>query len=200
MKAELDKDRLARACRLLAERLQQLGAPPLRLAVCGGSALLALNLVNRTTRDMDIVALLDADGQIRAPVPLPAVLLQAARDIAPLCALDEQWLNNGPSSGEGGLFQMGLPAGFAARLHRRDYGPQLAIYFADRRDQIFFKIYAATDRGGRHLTDLEALQPTAAELESAARWAMSLDVSENFRVLLKTMLRQIGHDQVAEKL
>lgn len=200
MKAGIDKEKLERAFSLLAERLRQLGAPPLRLAVCGGSALLALNLVSRTTRDVDIVALLDEHEQVVEPVPLPAALLQAAHDIAPLCALDEPWLNNGPTQGEGGLFQMGLPAGFAARLHRRDYGPQLTVYFTDRLDQIFFKIYAAVDQGGRHLTDLAALQPTAAELDAAARWAMTMDVSENFRMLLKTMVRQIGHDQVAENL
>ena len=200
MKLELDKEKLDRAFRLLAERLRQLAAPPLRLAVCGGSALLAQNIVSRTTRDVDIVALLDEHEQLMEPVPLPAALLQAARDIAPLCDLDEHWLNNGPSRGEGGLFQMGLPQGFTSRLQRHAYGDQLVIYFTGRRDQIFFKLYAAVDRGGRDLTDLAAFRPTAEEAEAAARWAMTNDVSENYRMLLIKLLRSIGYEQVAEKL
>ena len=200
MKLELDKAKLDRAFLLLAERLRQLGAPTMRLAVCGGSALLAMNIVSRTTKDVDIVALLDEHEQVMEPVPLPAVLLQAAHDIAPLCELGEHWLNNGPSRGAGGLFQMGLPPGFVARLQRHDYGASLAVYFTSRQDQIFFKIYAAVDRGGRDLTDLAALQPTAAETEAAARWAMTIDVSENYRMLLKNMLRKIGHEQVAESI
>lgn len=200
MNSYMDRDKLERAFSLLADRLRQLGAPHIRLAVCGGSALIATAIVSRTTRDVDVVALLDEHERLVAPVPLPDVLVQAARDITPLADLGENWLNNGPSRGEGGLFQMGLPPGFASRLVRRDYGDSLSIYFIGRLDQIYFKIYAGTDRGGRDLTDLAALNPTEEEVEAAARWAMTNDVSEPYRMLLKNMLRKIGYEQVAERI
>lgn len=129
MNEYMDKEKMERAFGLLDERLRQLDAPIIRLAVCGGSALIALNIVSRTTKDVDVVAMLDQNESLIEPVPLPEKLLQATRDIAPLCELSANWLNNGPSRGEGGLFQMGLPPGFASRLVRRDYGDHLSVYF-----------------------------------------------------------------------
>ncbi|OQW96963.1 MAG: hypothetical protein BWK77_03045 [Verrucomicrobia bacterium A1] len=200
MTSNLDREKLERTFSLLEERLRQLGAPRMRMAICGGSALIAMNIVSRTTKDVDIVALLDEHENLVEPIPLPEALLQAAQDIAPLSELDKNWLNNGPSRGEGGLFQMGLPPGFASRLIRRDYGEQLSVYFIGRLDQIYFKIYAGTDRGGRDLTDLTALHPTEHEAEAAARWAMTNDVSEPYRMLLKTMLRKLGYENVADRV
>ena len=114
--------------------------------------------------------------------------------------LPEDWLNNGPSRDEGGLFQMGLPEGFQERLHAQDYGAHLSVYFIDRLDQIHFKLYAAVDRGGYHITDLEALQPTEGELEQAARWTLTHDVSPGYLMLLKGLLESLGYGNVAEKL
>ena len=62
--------------------------------------------------------------------------------------LPEDWLNNGPSNGEGGLFRMGLPEGLAARLTWTTIGEKLALGFISRLDQIHFKLYAAVDQPG----------------------------------------------------
>ena len=94
--------------------------------------------------------------------------------------LQDNWLNNGPSRGEGGLFQLGLPGGLQERWHTRFYGSHLTVHFIDRLDQIHFKLYAAADRGGYHVEDLLALGPTSDELVTAARWATTHDVSECF--------------------
>ena len=97
-----------------------------------------------------------------------------ARDLG----LPTGWLNNGPSRGEGGLFQLGLPAGFVGRLTGKNYGSRLAVHFSGRWDQIHFKLYAAADqRDGTQLTDLKALDPSAAELGAAARWAITQQFS-----------------------
>ncbi len=48
------------------------------LAVVGGSALLALGLVSRATRDVDVLAIVEDRGLVSAQ-PLPAALLDAAR-------------------------------------------------------------------------------------------------------------------------
>ena len=197
----ISHDNIDQALSLLAGRLDLAQTDPVRLVICGGSALIAMGLRRRTTRDMDVVALLSAAREPTSPDPLPDSLLRAADQVARDLGLFEGWLNNGPSRGEGGLFQMGLPEGFVGRLTEKEYGPRLAIYFIGRLDQIHFKLYAAADqRDGTHLNDLKALHPTAAELEAAARWAMTHDVSEGFKMVLKELLTQLGHESVAERI
>lgn len=196
----MDKEKLERTFALLAERLHQMNAPHMRLAVCGGSALIAMSIVTRTTKDVDVVALLDEGENLIGPDPLPELLVQAARDIGPLLGLADNWLNNEPSRNEGGLFQLGLPSGFASRLVPRNYGEHLTIYFIGRLDQIHFKLYAAGDAGGRHLTDFANLKPTADEVEAAAHWSMTHDVSEGYRRTLKMLLKQMGYENVSERI
>jgi len=199
--SELDKALVERAFRLMGQRLQLEDAGTFHIVVCGGASPIAASLVSRTTRDVDVVALLDADGQLVSPDPLPEDLLDVAATVADDLALPANWLNNGPSRGIGGLFQMGLPEGLLARLSRRDYGPKLSVHFVGRLDQIFFKVYAAVDQGpGRHVADLTALQPTDSEMEAAARWAMTHDVSDGFRMVLKQMISVLGYSHVAEAL
>jgi hypothetical protein len=66
------------------------------IAVVGGSTLLALGLVTRTTRDVDVVALLDGDVLVSAQ-PLSAALLEAAGVVAADFDLPADWLNAGPA-------------------------------------------------------------------------------------------------------
>jgi len=201
MSNPISHDNIDQALSLLAGRLDLAQTDPVRLVICGGSALIAMSLRRRTTRDMDVVALLSAAQEPISPDPLPDFLLRAADQVSRDLGLFEGWLNNGPSRGEGGLFQMGLPEGFVGRLTEKEYGPRLAIYFIGRLDQIHFKLYAAADqRDGTHLNDLKALHPTAAELEAAARWAMTHDGSEGFKMVLKELLTQLGHESVAERI
>ena len=72
-------------------------------------------------------------------------------------------------------------------------GP-LAALGADRRDQIFFKLYAAVDQGPRskHFDDLRRLEPTVPELRAAAAWARTHDPSEGFLKELRGALRDLG--------
>ena len=201
MSEELTKETIERAFKLLSGRLDVMQSEAVGLVVCGGSALIATGLRQRTTQDADIVALMDAAGDLVSPAPLPPFLLDAAAQVARDLGLKENWLNNGPSHDEGGLFQMGLPAGFAGRLTQRVFGPRLTVYFIGRLDQIHFKLYAAADqRDPTHLDDLRALRPTDAELEAAARWAMTHDVSPGFRWVLQELLKEMGHESVAQNI
>jgi hypothetical protein len=160
-----------------------------------------MGLRQRTTRDVDVVALLNATNELASPDPLPEFLLTAAAQVARDLGLFDNWLNNEPSRGEGGLFQMGLPDGFVGRLTEKKFGSRLTVHFIGRLDRIHFKLYAAADqRDGTHLNDLKALHPNAAELETAARWAMTHDVSEGFRMILKELLTQLDHESVAKKI
>lgn len=168
--------------------------------VCGGSALICTEMATRTTKDVDIVALLNSNGALADPEPLPEELLDAASKVAEELNLPPDWVNNGPSSGPGGLFRMGLPAGLADRVMMRSFGEYLTVCFISRIDQVFLKLYAAVDCGGYHTEDLLSLNPTENELLEAARWTMTHDVSDGFRMVMTSFLMERGYESVAEKI
>ena len=189
------------ALRLLNGRLAIASAPTYTLVVCGGTALIATDLLQRATRDVDIVALVDESGKLMDPAPLPAPLISAAREVADDLRLPDDWLNNGPSSGDGGLFRLGLPRGLADRLSWRNFGEKLTVAFISRFDQIHFKLYAAVDQfGGYHATDLQALKPTDDELLAAAAWTRTHDPSEGYREGLRTFLKEFGYEHLSERI
>ncbi|NCC51213.1 MAG: hypothetical protein EOM20_08365 [Spartobacteria bacterium] len=192
----MDFDILDASLSLLEARLRIAGSEPLQLVVCGGSALVATRLVLRTTKDVDILAYIDAANQMQDPDPMPDVLVNAARVVAETLNLPEDWLNTGPAD----LFRMGLPDGFACRLIERKFGPILRVHFISRIDQIHFKLYASVDRGGYHIDDLMALKPTTKEMVQAAKWSTTHDVSEGYVMLLKNLLTQLGFDDATREL
>jgi hypothetical protein len=176
--------------RLLSALGEQLAALDQRfeLIVVGGSGLLALGLIKRATRDVDLIALRSGD-ELRKAKPLPASLEAARNRVARDFALPADWLNPGPTD----LLEFGLPDGFIDRLERRDYGDSLTVYFASRFDQIHFKLYALVDQGpGKHEADLRALSPTEEELVKAARWSRSHDPSEGYEQILREVLTHMG--------
>ena len=155
------------------------------LVVIGGSALLALGLVSRSTQDVDVVALLGSAGLDQA-LPLPKPLADACARVARDFGLPEDWLNSEASAD---MLRLGLPEGFTERLTCREYGPSLTVRYASRLDQIHFKLHATVDRGsGKHFADLRALEPREAELLTAARWTRTHDPSDGFRSVLTEVL------------
>jgi uncharacterized nucleotidyltransferase DUF6036 len=158
--------------------------------VVGGSGLLILGMIERSTRDVDLVAL-KKGSDLDNPAPLPGALKQARDRVARDFALPENWLNPGPAS----LLDFELPAGFLERMESRRYGDHLVVHFASRLDQIHFKLYAAVDAGpGKHSQDLEALSPTSEELLLAARWTRTHDPSPGFEEVLRDVLSHYGVD------
>ena len=185
--SDITPDKADELLRALGEQLAARGER-YELVVIGGSALLALGLVERTTKDVDIVALRSGDD-LEGAEPLPDGLRAAGDLVARDFSLPAKWLNAGPTE----LLEFGLPDGFAERLARRDYGPGLVVYFASRFDQIHFKLYAAVDQGpGKHEQDLRALAPTEAELVAAARWSRTQDPSEGYAQVLRGALKSFG--------
>jgi hypothetical protein len=173
----------------LAEQLQALGCH-LEIVVIGGSALTALGLVRRATRDVDLLAIAE-NGELRLAEPLPEALLAARAAVAADFGLAEDWLNAGPTD----LLRWGLPEGFMSRVVTRSYGTGLIVHFASRLDQIHFKLFAMVDQGGgRHEADLRALNPTQSELVAAARWSVTQDPSPGYRSVLVDALRVLGVD------
>ena len=189
------------ALRLLNGRLAIADAPKFNLVVCGGTALVAVELIIRATRDVDVVALADEHGELIDPAPWPEALQMAAKEVAEDLGLPPDWLNNGPSSGEGGLFRLGLPEGFADRLSWRNFGEKLAVAFISRIDQVHFKLYAAVDQfGSYHATDLLALTPTDDELLRAVDWTRTHDPSEGYLDAVKMFFREFGYAHLVERI
>jgi hypothetical protein len=154
----------------------------------GGGALQLLGLIVRPTRDIDVVGVVDETGVV--PLDrLPAELEHAIADTAAVFHLPATWFNAGPRS----LTELGLPDGALRRAHRRVWGG-LVRHLADRRDQIFFKLYAAVDQGPRskHFEDLQRLGATRDELRAAGEWTRTHDPSEAFATELRRALRDLG--------
>lgn len=188
----LAPDRIAELLSALDGRLA-LARTRFELVVIGGAGLTIIGLVDRPTRDVDVVALLDG-GVLRFAKPLPDVLIEARDAVAADFGVAEGWLNSGP----GDLLRWGLPEGFVGRLKRHEVGSALVLHVASRLDQIHFKLYAFVDQGsGRHEEDLRALEPTATELTAAARWTITQDPSEGYRQELLAALRYLGVEDVA---
>ena len=61
-------------------------------------------------------------------------------------------------------------------------------------------LLAAADRGGYHVSDLKALNPTTEELVAAAKWCLTQDTSEAFRMILKDMFNQLGWQNVSAQI
>lgn len=194
----MDDEKIIEALSLLGRVLEYEGGKPsgkISLIVCGGAALVARSLVQRVTKDVDVVALM-RNGELTSPDPLPASLLLAAEKVAVGMNLPKDWLNNGPSSGAGGLFQVGLPDGLEARLEEHSFGSSLSVFFVGRLDQICFKLYAAVDQmGSYHGQDLEKLEPSIDELKFAITWVKHHDSSEGFLMMLENYLTESGYEK-----
>src|SRR5215212_2403231 len=102
----LDQRSLGEALAAVGELLAHRGHQ-IEVVAIGGGSLLLLGLIERATKDLDLVALVDGDTLIK-PVPLPAALREAANDVARIMKLSPGWLNADPAS----LLDFGLPPGF----------------------------------------------------------------------------------------
>jgi hypothetical protein len=185
----INPSRLDPALAALGEQLTAAGADPVHLVVIGGSGLIAIDVIARPTRDVDVIAMVRDDELVTAE-PLPPAVVAAAALVARDFDLPPRWLNAGPTR----LLEIsGPPAGFEDRLIGRDYGPALRISFAGRVDQVHFKLYAAVGRSEpRDAADLRALEPTADELRAAARWARTRDMPGPIDDELARVLAQFG--------
>src|SRR5262245_34784292 len=139
------------------------------LVAVGGGALALVGLIERSTRDLDIVGVLQ-EGALAPAVELPAPLAEAVGDVARALDLSEDWVNGDPARRI-----RELPEGFLARCSRREFGP-LVVWLARRVDQIYLKLFAAVvERGGGvKWWGLVALDQCKVELLSEAQGVRKL--------------------------
>jgi Nucleotidyltransferase of unknown function (DUF6036) len=130
----------------------------LEATVVGGAALQLLGVIERVTKDCDVLY-----------PELPEVILIAAREFAGQNNLPKDWLNNGPSS-----LIRDLPSGWEGR--RRDIftGRALRLLSLGSEDLLRSKLYAYLDRG-IDLDDIRALKPSPADIEALIPWLQERD-------------------------
>ena len=195
----IEQNNIETIFKALDRQMEVHGGSPMGLVVCGGTALAMLGLVARTTKDVDVLATTIEKGEsisLHKIDKFPAWFDKAASAVQRDFGLPDEWINVGPTS----QVDSGLPVGFVIRLVKHSFGSCLTVYFISRIDQIHFKLYAAQDRGGYHITDLWALEPTEEELELASRWVLTQDVSAPFRSILVDFLQRHGYDDIVERL
>jgi len=167
------------------------------VVVVGGTALNLLGIVERATRDVDVIALGHAVAdsppfELSPADPPPEALSEVIRRVARDFALDDDWMNWDVAL----QWKTGMPPGFDKRIEWRQYSG-LWVGLAGRIDLIYLKLYAATDDIGptsRHYTDLLALRPTAQELAGASEWIRTQDPSPAVAQALEQVVRHVTED------
>jgi hypothetical protein len=166
----------------LGEHLKAAGASA-AIVVVGGSTLSFRGWVDRTTKDVDVIAQATIPGNsLRPAEPLPKPLVDAVERVARDFGLPADWLN----TVIGAQWDFGFPPGFAQEIEWREFGP-LVVGFAGRQSIIALKLFAAVDQGPEtvHVQDLVAMEPTSHELDQAADWVLSQDAGDAFPALLE---------------
>lgn len=183
-------DRALGAVGEILERRSQTAA----IVVVGGTALNLLGVVDRFTRDVDVIAIATpnpkgAPGHIRPPDPLPNALQEAVQTVSRDLRLPADWLNTTVAM----QWKTGLPPGFPTRVHWQRHAG-LWIGLAGRLDLIHLKLYAAADDVGpqsRHFQDLLALRPTFAELSQARDWIKTQDGSPEMAEIVDQVIAHV---------
>ena len=189
---ELHLQNLEKALQLLGKLLAIHKREPFWLVICGGSALLARQIISRSTHDVDVLALRDLEGGVDLAYPLPEALKQAARQVAEELDLEPNWLNSAASLHFPDLRL--LPASLWQELDTRVYSDFLKVSFVTRNGQILLKLYAALNRAqARDFDDLSALSPDSTETANALRWLLTKLPVLTHRDQLPALLTHLGH-------
>lgn len=160
----------------------------LEAVVVGGAALNLLGVVERETRDCDVM---DPD--------LPESIVAAARSFAEQQRarghdLANDWFNDGPSR-----LKHQLPEGWELRLQPAYNGRALELKTLGRLDLLRAKVFAFCDRSV-DLDDCIALAPTAAELEEIRPWVAYQDANPAWPEHVRTMLSELSAELRRQQL
>lgn len=183
---------LIAAFELLDDFLTEGKSAPVWLVVGGGSALLVQRLSPRQTKDVDVKALREWEGNIISAYPLPEAVKKAAGKVAIELRLDADWLN-GAASLHGVDLSL-LPPWFWQELDTREFGRNLKISFVGRKGLILLKLSAALDRDQRRdMEDLACLNPSRAETEELLSWLLRNLHETATHPKIPTLLHELGH-------
>ncbi len=124
-------DDVDRVLEIFAAALELEGVESLELVICGGVALRALGLVDRTTKDLAVLARV-FDGTDVGLEAIARPITRAAERVERQLALAPTWLDLNPLA----IQRLGLPEGLLDRATQtRNFGV-LTVRFISRYDQI----------------------------------------------------------------
>ncbi len=191
------KEEVHEALIVLGKQMALADAEDIRLLCCGGSGLCVLELITRSTKDVDALALI-VDGTTLKPIEgFSTEMEKAISQTADLLGLESDWLNGEASI----LLERGLPEGILERAggHARQYGPCLTVEFIDRLDQVALKLYAAMDilKGRRHVEDLVEMCPTEREIQHGLKWLGAWQSNDAFKKRLAFLVETMGFPELA---
>lgn len=129
--------------------------------IIGGAALIAMEVINRKTKDIDCLF-----------PEIPVEIKQASREFAaenPDLDLMDSWLNNGPAS-----LVNDRPEGWQDGVVTIFTGSSIVLQTLGRVDLLRTKLYAPCDRQ-EDWPDCIALAPTAEELSKCLAWVAERD-------------------------
>lgn len=161
-----------------------------QLVVVGGVALALGGFTDRTTLDVDVIALTDDDRKtLHSSDPLPEALQRSVHKVARDFGLANDWLNGAISA----QLPHGVPPALIEELTWRRFGG-LHIGLAGRRALIALKLFAAADQGPRskHASDLQALAPTREEWAEAAAWVKAQDRAPEFPGIVDGVVQHVS--------
>lgn len=130
------------------------------LILCGGSVLIVMDIVDRQTRDVDVIE-----------PELDSVLKDIAKKLATEFGLSENWLNNGPEQ-----LRRDLLKDWKKRIVPIFKGKALTLQALGREDLLATKLFAFCDRED-DWQDVLKLKPTKEELDRIFPWVMERDGS-----------------------
>lgn len=152
------------------------------LVVCGGGALLAVDVISRTTRDIDVIT-----------PELDPVLQKIAAEVGKRHGLEPGWLNNGPAS-----LARDLQQGWRERTTLIYRGRSLVMESLGRRDLLATKLFAFCDRDEQDLEDILQMRISWSEVAVWEDWLLERDASElwpgRVRARLTILKQRLGHE------
>lgn len=164
------------------------------IIIVGGASLNLLHLIERSTKDVDVVARAEKKGQrtefVRPdplPLPLREGILRVARDFG----LSEDWMNTQVAT----QWLHDLPEFLFRDIQWWKYG-SLDVGIVSRSTLIALKLHAAVDSDVEsvHYQDVLKLAPTDAELEEARDVVISQDTGREFPRLLDEVISRVQAD------
>lgn len=166
--------------RRLDEELRRIGEKR-ELVICGGAALIVSGVIERQTRDIDVLT-----------PEIDRVLEEIAEALAHEFGLAPNWLNNGPAS-----LAKDLSEGWKNRTTKLFVGKNLEIEVLGRLDLLATKLYAFCDRED-DLDDVLRLKPTNEELVKILPWVLERDGSDLWPKRVATCFQRVrkmlGHE------
>ncbi|RLA61517.1 MAG: hypothetical protein DRQ88_10970 [Epsilonproteobacteria bacterium] len=135
--------------------------------VIGGAALILLHVIDRATKDVDILA-------PKIPEDIKKASIDFATEKGDLNLNPGEWFNHGPYP-----LKRDLPDGWRDRTVEAYAGKALFLYTLGRMDLLKIKIYATCDRE-IDFDDCLSLKPTIKELDDCKPWVLTGDINPNW--------------------